>query len=261
MTMGSLRGKTALITGASSGIGRACAELFAREGARLILSARRGDRISALIQRLVSEYATEAIGLTFDIRKQREIQDAVESLPTEWKQVDILVNNAGLSRGLDKLHEGSLQDWEEMIDTNVKGLLYMTRLILPGMAARKSGHVVNIGSVAGHQLYPGGNVYCASKFAVRAISEGMRLDLLGTHVRVTSIDPGMVETEFSQVRFHGDAQRAAQVYANFSPLQASDVADTVWYCVTRPPHVDVAEVLLMPTDQGSATHSYRTPAS
>jgi 3-hydroxy acid dehydrogenase/malonic semialdehyde reductase len=259
MMMGSLTGKTALITGASSGIGQACAELFAREGARLILAARRGDRIASLVRRLASEQKIEAVGLTFDVRKQAEIQRAVESLPAEWTEVDILVNSAGLSRGLDKLHEGSLQDWEEMIDTNVKGLLYMTRLILPGMAARKRGHVVNIGSVAGHQLYPGGNVYCASKFAVRAISEGMRLDLLGTHVRVTSIDPGMVETEFSQVRFHGDTRRAAQVYANFSPLQAADVADTVLYCVTRPPHVDLAEIILMPTDQGSANHSYRPP--
>jgi 3-hydroxy acid dehydrogenase/malonic semialdehyde reductase len=156
--MGLLKGKTALITGASSGIGQACAEAFAQEGARLILTARRSDRITALLQRLASQHATEAIGLTFDVRQQSETRQAVESLPAEWQQVDILLNNAGLSRGLDKLHEGSLEDWEEMIDTNVKGLLYMTRLILPGMAARKSGHVVNIGSVAGHQLYPGGNV-------------------------------------------------------------------------------------------------------
>jgi serine 3-dehydrogenase len=257
--MGSLSGKTALITGASSGIGQACAEVFAKEGARLILAARRGDRIATIVRRLKSEYGSEAIGLTFDVRKEMEIRNAVEALPADWKRVDILLNNAGLSRGLDKLHEGSLQDWEEMIDTNVKGLLYVTRLVLPGMVERKSGHVVNIGSVAGHQLYPGGNVYCASKFAVRAISEGMRIDLLGTHVRVTSIDPGMVETAFSEVRFHGDTKRAAQVYANFSPLQASDVADTVLYCVTRPPHVDVAEVLLMPTDQGSVNHLHRTP--
>jgi 3-hydroxy acid dehydrogenase/malonic semialdehyde reductase len=259
--MGALSQRTAFITGASSGIGLACAEAFAREGARLILTARRGDRIAALARRLAAEYRTETIGLTFDVSRQPDVDHAIASLTPEWKTVDILINNAGLSRGLDKLHEGLLKDWEEMIDTNVKGLLYVTRLILPGMAARQSGHVVNIGSVAGHQTYPGGNVYCASKFAVRALSEGMRLDLLGTHVRVTSIDPGMVETEFSQVRFHGDAERAARVYANFSPLHASDVADMVLFCVTRPPHVDIAEVLLMPTDQASATHVHRTPAT
>jgi len=260
MTMGSLSGKTALLTGASSGIGQACAELFAREGARLILTARRGERVAALVKDLTARYSVEAHAISFDIRSQKDTAQAIESLPESWKTIDILLNNAGLSRGLDKVHEGALQDWEEMIDTNVKGLLYATRLILPGMVERRSGHVVNIGSIAGYQLYPGGSVYCASKFAVRAISEGMRIDLLGTRVRVTEIAPGMVETEFSKVRFHGDAQRAAQVYLNFTPLQAMDVAETVLFCVTRPPHVDVAHMIVMSTDQGSVNHSYRTPA-
>ncbi|NER32255.1 MAG: SDR family NAD(P)-dependent oxidoreductase, partial [Symploca sp. SIO1C4] len=180
-------------------------------------------------------------------------QSAINNLPEPWSAVDILVNNAGLSRGLDKLHEGSIQDWEEMIDTNIKGLLYMTRALVSGMVSRGKGHVINIGSIAGHQTYPGGNVYCATKAAVRAISEGLKQDLLGTPVRVSSVDPGMVETDFSKVRFHGDTERAQKVYQGLTPLTPEDVADVVFFCATRPLHVNISDVLMIPTDQASAT--------
>jgi 3-hydroxy acid dehydrogenase/malonic semialdehyde reductase len=191
------------------------------------------------------------------VRDRSQVETALTALPTPWSEVDILINNAGLSRGLSKLQEGSISDWEEMIDTNIKGLLYMTRAIVPGMVSRGKGHVVNIGSIAGHQTYPGGNVYCASKAAVRAISEGLKQDLLGTPVRVTSVAPGMVETEFSQVRFHGDTERANKVYQGLTPLTPADVAEVVFFCVTRAPHVNISEVLLVPTDQATATLVHR----
>ena len=256
--MTSLHGNSVLITGASSGIGAATAHAFAREKCNLLLAARRRDRIDQLARHLADKYAITAQAITLDVTKQKDVDAALASLSTTWEQIDILVNNAGLSRGLTNLQEGDIGDWEEMIDTNIKGLLYVTRSILPGMVKRKKGHIINIGSIAGHQLYPAGNVYCATKFAVKALSEGLRLDLLGTGVRVTSVDPGMVQTEFSQVRFHGDTERAAAVYQGLQPLSADDVAEVILFCATRPPHVDVADIIVMPTDQASVNHAHRT---
>jgi serine 3-dehydrogenase len=195
--------------------------------------------------------------MPLDVCDRARIESALAQLPIPWSEVDILINNAGLSRGLDKLYEASIQDWEEMIDTNIKGLLYMTRALVPGMVSRGRGHVINIGSIAGHQTYPGGSVYCATKAAVKAISEGLKQDLLGTPVRVSSVDPGMVETSFSEVRFHGDTERAKKVYQGLTPLTAEDVADVVFFCATRSPHVNISQVILMPTDQASATLVYR----
>jgi serine 3-dehydrogenase len=256
--MTSLHGNSVLITGASSGIGAATAHAFAREKCNLLLAARRRDRIDQLARHLADKYAITAQAITLDVTKQKDVDAALASLSTTWEQIDILVNNAGLSRGLTKLQEGDIGDWEEMIDTNIKGLLYVTRSILPGMVKLKKGHIINIGSIAGHQLYPAGNVYCATKFAVKALSEGLRLDLLGTGVRVTSVDPGMVQTEFSQVRFHGDTERATAVYQGLQPLSADDVAEVILFCATRPPHVDVADIIVMPTDQASVNHAHRT---
>ncbi|HYX16996.1 MAG TPA: SDR family oxidoreductase [Nostoc sp.] len=251
--MTSLQNQIILITGASSGIGTACARIFAGAGAKLILAARRLERLQQLADTLVKEFGIEIHLLQLDVRDRNAVEKAISTLPSAWSNIDILINNAGLSRGLDKLHEGSFQDWEDMIDTNVKGLLYVSRYVVPGMVSRDRGHVVNLGSIAGHQTYPGGNVYCATKAAVRAISEGLKQDLLGTRVRVTSVDPGMVETEFSNVRFHGDAERANKVYQGVKPLTADDVADVIFFCVTRSPHVNINEVVLMPVDQASAT--------
>ncbi len=255
--MQAVKDKIVLITGASSGIGEACAYVFAEAGARLILTARRSPRLSALKTQLEQQFKADIMLLTFDVRDRPSITIALDSLPPEWQAIDILINNAGLSRGLDKLHEGNIQDWEEMIDTNVKGLLYMTRAIAPGMVARGRGHVINLGSIAGHETYPRGNVYCATKAAVRAISEGLKQDLLGTPVRVSSVDPGLVDTEFSQVRFHGDTERAKTVYADMVPLTAQDVAEVILFCATRPAHVNVSEVLVLPTDQSGATLVHR----
>ncbi len=249
----SLKNQIILITGASSGIGTACARIFAHEGAKLILAARRLERLQQLADTLTQEFNIEIHLLQLDVRDRIAVESAISTLPAAWSNIDILINNAGLSRGLDKLHEGDLQNWEEMIDTNIKGLLYLTRYVVPGMVSRGHGHVVNLGSIAGHQTYPGGNVYCATKAAVKAISEGLKQDLLGTPIRVTSVDPGMVETEFSDVRFHGDAERANKVYQGVTPLIADDVADVIFFCVTRSPHVNINEVILMPVDQASAT--------
>lgn len=251
----SIKDQIVLITGASSGIGAACARVFAQAGAKLILVARRRERLEELAAEL-GKFATPYL-LPLDVRDRSGVESALSTLPESWASVDILINNAGLSRGLDKLHEGSIQDWEEMIDTNIKGLLYFTRQIVPGMLSRGRGHVVNLGSIAGHQTYPGGNVYCASKAAVKAISEGLKQDLLGTPVRVTSVDPGMVETEFSAVRFHGDTERAKKVYQGVTPLTPEDVADVIFFCVTRPAHVNISEVILLATDQANATLVHR----
>lgn len=250
--MVSVQERIVLITGASSGIGAACAKVFAQAGAKLILAARRRERLEQLAEEL-SKFASPIHLLPLDVRDRSSVESALSTLPASWSSVDILINNAGLSRGLDKLHEGSFQDWEEMIDTNIKGLLYLTRFIVPGMVSRGQGDVVNLGSIAGHQTYPGGNVYCATKAAVRVISEGLKQDLLGTPVRVSSVEPGLVETEFSQVRFRGDAERAQKTYQGMTPLTPDDVADVVFFCVTRPPHVNISEVLLMPTDQAGVT--------
>ena len=251
--MVSIKDRIVLITGASSGIGAACAQVFATEGASVILVARRLERLQALADELQRTADNKIQVIEMDVSDRARVESTLSSLPAPWNEVDILINNAGLSRGLDKLYEGDIQDWEEMIDTNVKGLLYVTRFLVPGMVSRGRGQIINIGSIAGHQTYPGGNVYCATKAAVRAISAGLKMDLLGTPIRVSSVDPGMVETEFSQVRFHGDNKRAAQVYQGMTPLTADDIAEVVFFCATRPSHVNLSEILVLPTDQSSAT--------
>jgi 3-hydroxy acid dehydrogenase / malonic semialdehyde reductase len=251
----SLTDKIVLITGASSGIGEACARAFAEAGAKLILSARRLQRLQAL----AAELKTPPHLITLDVRDQPAVERAISALPQEWRDIDILLNNAGLSRALTKLQEYDIEDIDEMVDTNVKGLLYVTRAIAPGMVARGRGHIINIGSIAGHWTYPNGAVYCATKAAVKSISEGLKMDLTGTPVRVSSVDPGLVETEFSIVRFHGDEERARKVYEGMKPLTGTDVADVVLFCATRPPHVNINDVILMPVAQGSATQVHRQP--
>lgn len=255
--MVSIQDRVVLITGASSGIGRACARAFAEGGAKVILVARRKDRLESLLEDLKQISDTQHHVIQLDVCDRSQVESVIDNLPEPWSNIDILINNAGLSRGLDKLHEGDIQDWEEMIDTNVKGLLYMTRLVVPRMVSQGRGHVINIGSIAGHQTYPNGNVYCATKAAVRAISEGLKMDLLGTPIRVSSVDPGLVETEFSDVRFHGDAERAKTVYSGMTPLTGEDIADIVLFCATRPSHVNISDVLVIPTDQSSATMVHR----
>ncbi len=249
--MESLRGKTVFVTGASSGIGRSTARAFAQQGARLLLCARRQEKLEELAQTL--DGAEEVFTFRLDVRDRSAVEQTLAGLPDEWKQVDILINNAGLSRGLTKLQEDDPDNWDEMIDTNVKGLLYVTRGIVPGMVERGRGHVISLGSIAGHQTYANGAVYCATKAAERAISEGLKIDLIGTPVRVTSIDPGMVETSFSEVRFRGDTERAAKVYQNITPLQPEDVADAILWAATRPARVNINTMVLMPVDQSSAT--------
>jgi NADP-dependent 3-hydroxy acid dehydrogenase YdfG len=239
-----LAGKIVFITGASSGIGAATALAFAAQGARLLLAARRSGKLA--------EVAAEALR-----HGAQAVQQAVDALPAEWAGIEVLVNNAGLSRGLEKLYQGSIDDWEEMLDTNVKGLLYVTRAVAPGMVERGRGHVVNLGSTAGELTYPGGAVYCASKAAERAINDGLRQDLLGTPIRVTTVDPGMVETEFSLVRFHGDAERAAKVYKGIKPLTPEDVAEVIVWAVGRPEHVNIARVLLTPVGQANSLLFHR----
>lgn len=257
--MPAIQDRIVLITGASSGIGEACAHTFAEAGARLILTARRVQRLEALKAQLEQRFGAKIVLLTFDVSDRTAVNIALDSLPMEWQPIDILINNAGLSRGLDKLYEGHIPDWEDMINTNLKGLLYMTRAIVPGMVERGRGHVINLGSIAGHETYPRGNVYCATKAAVRVISEGLKQDLLGTPVRVSSVDPGLVETEFSQVRFHGDEARAKAVYADTVPLTPQDVAEVILFCAARPAHVNISEVLMMSTAQSGATLVDRTP--
>lgn len=253
----SVKDYVVLITGASSGIGAACANIFAQAGAKLILAARRQEKLEQLAEQLGKDYDCESYLLPMDVCDLSQVQSALSNLPETWSNIDILINNAGLSRGLDKVQEASIQDWEEMIDTNIKGLLYVTRTILPGMITRGRGHIINIGSIAGHQTYPGGSVYCATKAAVKSISEGLKQDLLGTPVRVSSVDPGMVETDFSAVRFRGDTERANKVYQGLIPLTPDDVADVIFFCATRSPHVNINEVIMMPTDQASATQVNR----
>lgn len=259
--MTDLSKKTILITGASSGIGLACAYAFAREGARLIVTARRKERLDALAKKVNQKHGTEVLTIQLDVRNQPAVEKAVQTLPASWQEIEILVNNAGLSRGLDKLHEGKLEDWEEMIDTNVKGLLYVSRAVIPGMVARGKGTIINIGSIAGHEVYPGGNVYCATKFAVDALTRGLRHDLVDTPIRVCTVDPGLTKTEFSKVRFRGNEKRAKTVYQNLTPLTGGDIAEAVLFCATRPPHVQIAELIVLPTNQASATLVYRAPGA
>jgi 3-hydroxy acid dehydrogenase / malonic semialdehyde reductase len=251
--MASLKGNIVFVTGASSGIGRATAIAFAREGCRLLLCARNLDRLQDLQQTLTSAGAQSVHVFRLDVQNRQAVDSALAALPAEWSSIDILVNNAGLSRGFIKLQEDDPQNWEEMIDTNVKGLLYVTRAVVPGMVARNRGHVINLGSTAGHQTYANGAVYCATKAAEKAISEGLKIDLIGTPVRVTSVDPGMVETNFSSVRFRGDEERAAKVYQNITPLQPEDVAETIVWTATRPAHVNIHTVVMTTIDQANST--------
>jgi serine 3-dehydrogenase len=258
--MNRLAGKRVLITGASAGIGEACARRFAQQGAHLLLSARRLDRVRALADALSREHGVEVRADALDVTDRAAVAAYVADLEAADTLPDILVNNAGKAKGLDRIHEASLDDWDEMIDTNLKGVLYMTRAILPHMVARDSGHVINIGSIAGRWAYPRGGVYNATKFGLRALTEGMNMDLLGTRVRVSSVDPGMTETEFSEVRFDGDAERAKEVYAGTTPLTGDDVADALIYVANTPEHVDIFQLVLMPTAQRSAGLVHRPGA-
>jgi serine 3-dehydrogenase len=255
--MQQLKNQIVCITGASSGIGRSTARECAKQGAHLLLMARRVDRIEQLARTLTTEFGIRTLARGLDVMKNSAVEQTFGSLPPEWQTIDVLVNNAGLSRGLDKLHEGKIQDWEEMIDTNVKGLLYVTRAVLPSMVKRNSGHIINIGSIAGHQTYPNGNVYCASKFAVTAIGRSLKMDLLGTAIRVTSVDPGLVDTEFSRVRFRDDMERASKTYVGMTPLTPDDIAEIVLFCASRPSHVNIGELLVTPTDQATVTMVHR----
>jgi 3-hydroxy acid dehydrogenase / malonic semialdehyde reductase len=252
-----VHGQTVFITGASSGIGLACAEVFAEAGARLLLAARRTERLTEIASRLASQYGTESHCIVLDVRDRAAVQTRLGEIPAAWQTIDVLINNAGLSRGLDTVQEGNLDDWDAMIDTNVKGLLYVSRAVLPRMVARKQGMVINMGSIAGREVYPKGNVYCATKHAVRALSQAMYRDTNGANVRVCNIDPGMVETEFSEVRFNGDKERAKAVYNGMKPLTARDIADVALFCATRPPHVTLHDIQIMPTSQASATLVHR----
>ncbi|NLN96441.1 MAG: SDR family oxidoreductase [Bacteroidales bacterium] len=245
------------ITGATSGIGEACANIFARNGFDLIITGRRRERLDVLAARLRSEFNSKVLVLNFDVRDRNETIKNIESLPAEWQKIDVLINNAGLSLGLNSIHEGDIDDWETMIDTNLKGLLYVTRLITPGMVSRTSGHIINIGSIAGKDVYLKGNVYCATKFAVDALTKAMRMDLLNHGIKVTQVAPGAVNTEFSTVRFHGDTERANNVYKGFEPLLAEDVADVVWFAASRPKHVNINDILLMPSAQANASQFFR----
>jgi 3-hydroxy acid dehydrogenase/malonic semialdehyde reductase len=252
-----LNGKIVFITGASGGIGAATAKAFAVEGARLLLAARRAGKLAEVASRALELGAAAVHSIDLDVRNRHAVQRAIDELPPEWAEIEVLVNNAGLSRGMDKLYTGKIEDWEEMIDTNIKGLLYVARSVVPGMVVRRRGHVVTLGSMAGEMVYPNGAVYCGSKAAARAINDGLREDLLGTPVRVTSVDPGMVETDFSLVRFHGDTNRAEKVYKGFKALTAEDVADAILWAVTRPDHVNIARISLSPVNQANTLLIHR----
>jgi serine 3-dehydrogenase len=256
-----ISGYKVLISGASSGIGAACATAFAEQGADLLLLARRRERLTELAETLQQQHGCKVLTAALDVRDQAAVATWVEGLTADWAAIDILVNNAGLARGMAPLYGGELRDWEEMIDTNIKGLLYLTRAVLPGMIERQRGHVINIGSIAGHEVYANGNVYCATKHAVTGISRALAIDTLGTGVRVSSVDPGLVETEFAQVRFHGDTARAAAVYTGLEPLTGDDVASAVLFCATRPAHANIREMILMPSAQASANHMHREQPS
>ena len=256
----SLKGQTVFITGASSGIGESTAYAFAAEGTRLILCARRKEKVDAVAKQALAKGAQGVFTFELDVRHQAAVEAAIAALPPEWASIDILVNNAGLSRGLDKLYRGDIEDWEEMIDTNVKGLLYVTRAVVPAMVERGSGHIVNLGSTAGELPYPNGAVYCATKAAEKSINDGLRQDLLGTPLIVTSIDPGMVETDFSKVRFRGDDARAAKVYHGVIPLTPEDVADAIVWAASRPAHVNIAHVLMTSVTQANSIMFHREQA-
>lgn len=254
-----MKNKIVFITGASSGIGKAAAEQFARLGAKLILCARRYEKLETLSQALKQQYNTSTKLIELDVCCRTAVASAIDSLTDEWQAIDVLVNNAGLAAGLDKIQDANIDDWEAMIDTNVKGLLYVSRAIIPLMIKRNQGHIINIGSTAGYETYTAGSVYCGTKHAVTAITRGIKLDLTGYNIRVTSISPGMVETEFSHVRFKGEKERAAKVYAGMTPLTPLDIANAIVYAANCPPHVNISEMIIMPTAQSSCTVVARTP--
>jgi 3-hydroxy acid dehydrogenase/malonic semialdehyde reductase len=249
--------KIALITGATAGIGEACAHIFAREGYDLILTGRRQDRLDQLAQRLNTDYNIRIAVAAFDIRVKEQVMHHLDTLPDEMKKVDVLINNAGLSQGLEPLQKGSYDDWDTMIDTNIKGLLYVSKIVSNWMIDNGFGHIINLGSIAGKDVYANGNVYCATKAAVDALNKGMRIDLLPHGIKVTAVHPGAVETEFSEVRFKGDKDRAKKVYEGFTPLSAADVAETIWYVASRPAHVNINDLVLMPTAQATGTLIHR----
>ncbi len=249
--------KTVLITGATSGIGAACARKFAGAGYRVIMTARRAEQLAVMAGDLQKEFGVEVLTLCFDVRDLDAVKRALGSIPAAWRDIDVLINNAGLALGLEPEYAGDFTDWETMVDTNVKGLLYMTRLVVPGMVERLKGHVINIGSVAGDAAYAGGAVYCATKAAVKVLSDGLRIDLAHTPVRVTNLKPGLVETNFSNVRFHGDTERASNVYKGIQPLTGDDIADVALYAAQAPAHVQIAEVLILATHQASGSVMYR----
>ncbi|MDP4209095.1 MAG: SDR family oxidoreductase [Bacteroidota bacterium] len=249
--------KIALITGATAGIGRATAHKLAQDNYNLILTGRRQDLLEDLKKELGIKYKCDVLSLVFDVRNNKQVEEFLGTLPEIWKEIDVLVNNAGLAAGLAPVQEGDLADWDQMIDTNVKGLLYVTRVVAPFMIARGHGHIINITSIAGKEVYENGNVYCATKHAVDALTKGFRLDLLKHNIKVTSIAPGMVDTEFSLVRFKGDKDRAVKFYEGFTPLCADDVAEAIFFAVTRPPHVNINDMLIMPAAQANATMTHR----
>ncbi|WP_455590715.1 SDR family NAD(P)-dependent oxidoreductase [Bacteroides sp.] len=252
-----MKGKIVFITGASSGIGEGCARKFASEGANLLLNARNVAKLEELKKELETQYGVRVHLLPFDVRDRKLAAQALEALPAEWKNIDVLINNAGLVIGVDKEFEGNLDEWDIMIDTNIRALLSMTRMVVPGMVERGRGHIINIGSIAGDAAYPGGSVYCATKAAVKALSDGLRIDLVDTPLRVTNIKPGMVETNFSVVRYRGDKGAADAFYKGIRPLTGDDIAETVYYAASAPEHIQIAEVLLMPTNQATGTISYK----
>ena len=249
--------KTIMITGATSGFGKAIAQRFAGNGYNIIITGRRKERLEELRKELSAKDDTKVLALNFDVRDKDEVARSVNGMPEEWKTIDILVNNAGLAVGLAHIDEGNTDDWERMLDTNVKGLLYVTKAVAPLMTQRKSGYIFNIGSIAGKEVYENGNVYCASKFAVDALSKSMRIDMLKHNIRVTHIAPGMAETEFSVVRFKGDREKADAVYKGFDPLTGDDIADVVYYCASLPPHVCINDLVITPTQQANAFYSNR----
>ena len=244
--------KIALITGASSGIGEACAHLLAREGYNLILTSRSSDQLEKLASALNLQFETEVAVAAFDIQNKADVEKNLNQLPESWKKVDVLINNAGLSKGLEPIQDGNPEDWDVMIDTNIKGLLYTTKVVSNWMINNGSGHIVNLGSIAGKEVYPNGNIYCATKHAVDALNKAMRLDMVKHDIRVSAINPGAVETNFSNVRFSGDQQRAKKVYEGFEPLVAADIADAIWFMISRPAHVNINEITIMPTAQANA---------
>lgn len=252
-----LKNKTTLITGATSGIGKACAYMFAEAGSDLILIARRTEKLNEVSNDIKEKFGVQITEIILDVRNRNEVDNAIGNLTENLKKIDILINNAGLARGLDKIQDGKYENWEEMIDTNVKGLLYISRNVLPLMVARKDGVVINIGSLAGHEVYPNGNVYCGTKHAVKALSKGMTIDLNGTGVRVVNIDPGLVETEFSEVRFRGDTEKAKTVYQGYEPLTGKDIADIALFAATRPKHVMIQELLVTPAAQATSTLTHK----